>query len=163
MVGHPRMPMLISVIQRRQLLDRHIVAGFFLNLAKAAELGESPTSAQPPGIVQSPSSRSRTSNIRSRSKTAARTSIFGVAYPSSALKRFRIAAPSGSPALAAIISAARRCISSVSLPIIGVFAVRQSILRESLKTPSQFNPVGLHSTILHEFVLPPRSPRTIPV
>lgn len=110
-------------------------------LRTAAKLGESPTSAQPPGSVHNPSDRSLTNKTRSPSNTADRISIFGVAYPllpQEYGKGHRFDSGSGSQHL-------RRNRPQVAIPLLvkWIRAVRESVLGQRRHPPSPNQPLRI--------------------
>ena len=73
MEGHGRVTVFVAIVDGGKFADGDVVTGFLFYFADGGGAG---------GIaerVQRPSSRSCTSRMRSRSKTAVRISIFGVA------------------------------------------------------------------------------------
>jgi hypothetical protein len=154
MVWHWGMPMsiLVLVVQCRQLFDDNVIAGFLFNFANGSDARGvtdiGPTTGYSPKAVLSLSHEQYPSSIKNRcAHTDFRSRISHFSLED-------VQNRSGIPQ-------ARTCCHHfggqtpyflISLSVIGVFAVRKAILRESLKTPSQFKPVGTHNTILHEIV-----------
>ena len=154
MVWHRGMPMsiLVLVVQCRQLSDDNVIAGFLFNFANGSDARGvtdiGPTTGYSPKAVLSLSHEQYPSSIKNRcayTDFRSRISHFSLE---------EVQNRSG-------IRQARTCCHHfggqtpyflISLSVIGVFAVRKTILRESLKTPSQFKPVGRHNAILHEIV-----------
>src|ERR671915_591019 len=93
MVGDGRGSVPVALVEGYQFRRPYVVPGLFAYLPYGGFGGHSPTSAQPPGGDQSPSSGSLTSSIPSprgpSRNTAAWTSTLGVAGPSSRAKRAR--------------------------------------------------------------------------
>ena len=154
MVWHRGMPMsiLVLVVQCRQLFYDNVVARFLFNFANGSDARGvtdiGPTTGYSPKAVLSLSHEQYPSSIKNRcayTDFRSRISHFSLE---------EVQNRSG-------IRQARTCCQHfggqtpyflISLSVIGVFAVRKTILRESLKTPSQFKPVGRHNAILHEIV-----------
>ncbi len=143
------MPVFVPVVNRRQFRDHDVAAGLLFHFTNRRQAGRVPTSAQPPGSVQRPSCRSLTSNTRSRSKTAARMSIFGVAWPASFLKRSASAWGSAGPRLSPSFRS-RRAVSPHIAHGHRDPCSSQPVLRKRLKTPRPFQPWR----ILHDIILP---------
>jgi hypothetical protein len=154
MVWHRGMPMsiLVLVVQCRQLFYDNVIARFLFNFANGSDARGvtdiCPTTGYSPKAVLSLSHEQYPSSIKNRrayTEFRSRIAHFsleevqnrsGIPQPRTCCHHFGGQTP----------------YFLISLSVVGVFAVRKAILRESLKTPSQFEPVGTHNTILHEIV-----------
>ena len=154
MVWHRGMPMsiLVLVVQCRQLFYDNVIARFLFNFANGSDARGvtdiCPTTGYSPKAVRALSHEQYPSAIKNRrtyTEFRSRISHFsleevqnrsGIAQARTGFHHFCGQTP----------------YLLISLSVVGVLAIREAILRESLKTPSQFKPVGTHNTILHEIV-----------